>query len=72
MFLRVFIPPFDSSLGLCHMQDLTDSELVAMPSCNLAGTIHNKWLQQSSNRGTDLYVATVDDFFRAFMQVVEN
>ena len=41
-----------------------------MPSCNLAETIHNKWLQQSGNRGNDLYVATVDDFVRAFMQVV--
>ena len=41
-----------------------------MPSCNLAETIHNKWLQQSGNRGNDLYVATIDDFVRAFMQVV--
>jgi hypothetical protein len=28
-----------------------------MPSCNLLETIHNKWLQQSSNRGNDLFVA---------------
>ena len=41
-----------------------------MPSCNLAETVHNKWLQQSGNCGNDLYVATVDDFVRAFMQVV--
>lgn len=41
-----------------------------MPSCNLAETVHNKWLQQSGKRGNDLYVATVDDFVRAFMQVV--
>jgi hypothetical protein len=40
-----------------------------MPSCNLAGTVHNKWLQQSSNLGNDLYVATMDDFVRALMQV---
>ena len=39
-----------------------------MPSCNLSETVHNKWLQQSGNRGSDLYVATVDDFVRAFMQ----
>jgi hypothetical protein len=39
-----------------------------MPSCNLTETIHNKWKQQSGNRGDDLYVATVDDFIRAFMQ----
>jgi hypothetical protein len=41
-----------------------------MPSCNLAETMHNKWLQASGNRGNDLYVATVDDYIRAFMQVV--
>ena len=46
-----------------------DSELAEMPSCNLAETIHNKWLQQSNNRRNDLYVATVDDFVRALMQV---
>ena len=39
-----------------------------MPSCNLAESIHNKWKQQSGDRGSDLYVATVDDFVRAFMQ----
>jgi hypothetical protein len=41
-----------------------------MPSCNLAETVHNKWLQASGNNGQDLYVATVDDFVRAFLQVV--
>ena len=41
-----------------------------MPSCNLAETVHNKWLQQSGKRGNDLYVATVDDYVRAFMQMV--
>lgn len=39
-----------------------------MPSCNLSETIHNKWLQQSGNRGDNIYVATVDDYVRAFMQ----
>ena len=39
-----------------------------MPSCNLSETVHNKWLQQSRNRGSDLYIAAVDDFVRAFMQ----
>jgi hypothetical protein len=33
-----------------------------MPFCNFAETVHNKWLQQSGNRGTNLCVATVDDF----------
>jgi hypothetical protein len=41
-----------------------------MPSCNLAESIHNKWPQASGNNGGDLYVATVDDFVRAFLQVV--
>jgi len=43
---------------------------VEMPSCNLAETVHNKWLQQSGKRRNDLYVATVDDYVRAFTQVV--
>ena len=41
-----------------------------MPSCNLTKTIHNKWLQQSGNCENDLYVATMDDLVRAFMQMV--
>ena len=41
-----------------------------MSSCNLAEIVHNKWLQQSDNRGNDLYIATVDDLVRAFMQMV--
>ena len=41
-----------------------------MLSCNLAEIVHNKWLQQSDNRGNDLYIATVDDLVRAFMQMV--
>ena len=40
-----------------------------MSSCNLAEIVHNNWLQQSSNRGKDLYVAIVDDFVRALLQV---
>jgi hypothetical protein len=43
-----------------------------MPSCNLVETIHNKWLQQSSNRDNDLYVATIDDFIQALMLVVRS
>jgi hypothetical protein len=41
-----------------------------MPLCNLAESMHHKWNQQSGNRGSDLYIATVDDFIRALMQVV--
>jgi hypothetical protein len=32
--------------------------------------MHHKWNQQSGNRGSDLYIAIVDDFIRALMQVV--
>jgi hypothetical protein len=66
----LFILPFDSPLSLCHLQDLTESELAEIPSCDLAKMVHNKRLQQSGNRGTDLYVVTVDDFVRAVIQVV--
>ena len=41
-----------------------------MPSCNLAESVHNKWLQVSGNSGGNLYVAIVDDFVRGFLQVV--
>lgn len=51
------------------MQNLTESELAEMPSCNLAETKHNAWLQASGNKGNDLYVACVDDFVRALIQV---
>ncbi len=41
-----------------------------MPSCNLAESIHNKWSQVSGNKGRDLYVGAVDDYVRAFLQVL--
>jgi hypothetical protein len=68
--LWLFIPPFGSHLYLGHLQDLTKSELVEMPSYNLAESMHHKWNQQSGNRGSDLYIATIDDFIQALMQVV--
>jgi hypothetical protein len=43
--------------------------MVDMPSCNLSETVHNKWLQQSGNRGNDLFAATCDDKIRAVMQM---
>ena len=52
------------------MQRLSEVDLAEMPSCNLAESVHNKWLQQSGNRGNDLYVAIVDDLMRAFMQMI--
>jgi hypothetical protein len=51
------------------MQNLTESKLAEMPSCNLAKIKHNAWLQESGNRGNDLYVASVDDFVRALIQL---
>ena len=41
-----------------------------MPSCNFVETLHNNWLQASGNKGGDLYVIAVDDYIRAFLQVV--
>ena len=49
---------------------LTVDELAETTSCNLAKTIHNKWLQASRNKGGNLYIAIVDDYIRAFFQVV--
>jgi hypothetical protein len=51
-------------------QKFTKEELAEMPLCNLSETIHNKWLHASGNNGGDLYVATIDDFVRDFLQVV--
>ena len=53
-----------------YSQKFSEEELAEMPSCNLAESIHNKWLQASGNIGGDLYVATVDDFVQAFLQIV--
>jgi hypothetical protein len=32
--------------------------------------MHHKWNQQPGNQGSDLYIATVDDFIRVLIQVV--
>ena len=45
-------------------------ECAKMPTCNLAQTIHNKWLQQSKNTMICLYKAPVNDLIHAFMQIV--
>jgi hypothetical protein len=44
-------------------------EMADMKSCNLLETVHNKWLQQSGNRGNDLFAATYDNKIRAIMQM---
>jgi hypothetical protein len=51
------------------IQNLTLKELADIPICNLAKTVHNKWLQSSGNRGLDLFVATTNDWACAFMQM---
>ena len=33
--------------------------------------MHHKWNQQFGNRGSDLYITTIDDFIQALMQVVQ-
>jgi hypothetical protein len=33
----------------------------------LSETVHKKWLQQSRNRGNDLFAATCNDMIRAIM-----
>jgi len=44
-------------------------EHAEMPTFNLAETMHNKWLQQSGNKMTCLYEATMNDLICAFMQI---
>jgi hypothetical protein len=50
-------------------QGLSLEEMADMSSCNLSETALNKWLQQSGNRGNDLFAATCDDKIRAIMQM---
>ena len=49
---------------------MTAEEFAQMFNCNIAESIHNKWLQASDNKGGDVYVATVNDYIRAFLQVM--
>jgi hypothetical protein len=44
-------------------------EFADMPSCNLFKTIYNKWLQESSNHGNDLFAATCGNKIRAVVQM---
>jgi hypothetical protein len=50
-------------------QGLSLKEMAEMPSCNLSEAAHNKWLQQSGNRGNDIFAATYDDKIQAVMQM---
>jgi hypothetical protein len=58
-----------SILFFLLFQGLSLEEMAEMPSCNLSETAHNKWLQQSSNRGNDLFATTCDDKIRAVIQM---
>jgi hypothetical protein len=48
----------------------TAKEFAQMSNCNIAESIHKKWLEASDNKDGDLYVATIDNYIRAFLQVV--
>lgn len=64
-----FVSNSKTSLFL-QFQDVSKNELVEMPSHILAENIHNKWMLQSRDRGSDLFIAMVDDFVRSFMQSI--
>jgi hypothetical protein len=57
-------------LGFSSFQILSLDEEAAIPTCNLAETMHNKWFQASGNNMTDLYNATLDDYCRAALQSI--
>jgi hypothetical protein len=59
----------NSILIFLLFQGLSLEEMADMPSCNLSETTHNKWLQQSGNRGNDFFAATCDDKIRAVIQM---
>jgi hypothetical protein len=50
-------------------QGLSLEEMEGMPSCNLPETVHNKWLQQSGNRGNDLFATTCNDKIQVVIQM---
>ena len=48
---------------------MTIKERAEIPTCNLAQTVHNKWLEQSDNKMTCLYETRINDITCAFMQI---
>ena len=73
LFFSTFPSLYVASLTLDsskHEKVLSEDQLAEMPSYNLAESVYNKWLQASGKKGGDIYVATVDDYIRAFLQVV--
>jgi hypothetical protein len=53
------------------IQGLSLEEMAGMPSCKLSDTVHNRWLQQSDNRGIDLFADTYDDKIQVVMQMTK-
>jgi hypothetical protein len=54
---------------MCCSQDMMIKGYEEIPTCNLAKTSHNKWLQQIGNKITCLYKAKMDSMICAFMQI---
>jgi hypothetical protein len=65
--MRVHNWTLNSILISLLYQGLSLEKKADMPSCNLSETAHNKWLQQSGNRGNDLFATTYDNKIRAVM-----
>ena len=56
---------------IIYLQDPTFEQHAMIHTCNLAETMHNKWLHHSCKKMTCLYEATVDDMIWAFMQITK-
>lgn len=50
-------------------QGLILEEMADVPSCNLTQTLHKKWIQHLNDRGDNVYIAAIDNFIIAFVQV---
>jgi hypothetical protein len=50
------------------LQKFNDEEWVNMPTCNMAKTVHNIWLQQLGKCSTYLYIATPNNYTHVFKQ----
>jgi hypothetical protein len=48
------------------MQKFNDEQWADMPTCSLAETMHNIWLQQLGNCDTCLYITKSNDYIQAF------
>lgn len=52
--------------------DMTVDERSEIPTCNLAETMHDRWVQQSRNKMICVYEATMDALMRVFMQIAND